>query len=158
HLVRELQTDRNPEYTPLFQTMFILQNFPLEELQLPELTVSPLEIDAPTARFDLTVEAYPYRKELFVYFDYRADLYDDVTITELQRSFEHVLEFVIGTPDALLESVPLLPNTAREELLSAGNPASVTLPNGALLLDAFKRVVKETPAIIAVRAGDMSLT
>jgi len=138
--------------------MFILQNFPLEELQLPELTVSPLEIDAPTARFDLTVEAYPYRKELFVYFDYRADLYDDVTITELQRSFEHVLEFVIGTPDALLESVPLLPNTAREELLSAGNPASVTLPNGALLLDAFKRVVKETPAIIAVRSGDMSLT
>jgi len=157
-LVRELQTDRNPEYAPLFQTMFILQNFPLEELQLPELTVSPLEIDAPTARFDLTVEIYPYRKELFVYFDYRADLYDDVTIVELQRSFEHVLEFVIANPSAPLESVPLLPNSAREELLSFGNLEFVTLPKGSLLLDAFSRAVNETPTKVAVRAGTESLT
>jgi len=157
-LLRELQTDRNPEYTPLFQTMFILQNFPLEELQLPELTVSPLEIDAAAARFDLTVEIYPYRKELFVYFDYRKDLYDDVTIAELQQSFRHVLEFVIANPSAPLESVPLSPESAKEELLNFGNPSPVTLPSGSLLLDAFKRVVNETPTKIAVRAGMQSLT
>jgi len=158
HLVRELQTDRNPEYTPLFQTMFILQNFPLDELELPELTVSPLEIDASTARFDLTVEIYPYRKELLVYFDYRIDLYDDATIAELQRSFGHVLEFVTANAGAPLASVPLLPESAKEELLNFGNPAPVALPSGSLLLDAFKSVVNETPAKIAVRAGTQSLT
>ena len=158
HLVRELQTDRNPEYAPLFQTMFILQNFPLEELQLPELTVSPLEIDTPTARFDLTVEAYPYRKELWIYFDYRTDLYDDVTIAELQRSFSHVLEVVTANPDAPLGSVPLLPESAKEELLNFGNPLPVTLPSGSLLLDGFKKAVNETPTKIAVRAGVQSLT
>jgi len=158
HLVRELQTDRNPELAPLFQTMFILQNFPLEELQLPELIVAPLEIDAPAARFDLTVEAYPYRKELYIFFDYRADLYDDVTIAELQRSFEHVLEFVIANPSAPLASVPLLLDSARKELLSFGNPSPVTLPDGSLMLDAFRKVVRETPTKIAVRAGTESLT
>jgi len=158
HLVRELQTDRNPEYTPLFQTMFILQNFPLDELQLPELTVSPLEIDSPTARFDLSVEIYPYRSELFVYFDYRVDLYDQATIVELQHSFRHVLEFVTAHPGAPLESVPLLPESAREELLSFGNPPAVTLPGGSLLLDAFKRAVSQAPEKIAVRAGTQSLT
>jgi amino acid adenylation domain-containing protein len=158
HLVRELQTDRNPEYTPLFQTMFILQNFPLEEVQLPELTGSPLEIDAPAARFDLTVEIYPYRKELWVFFDYRIDLYDDVTIAELQRSFEHVLNFVTANPGASLVSVPLSPESAREALLNFGNPSPVTLPGGSLLLDAFKRVVNKTPTKIAVRAGMQSLT
>ncbi len=158
HLVRDLQTDRNPEYTPLFQTMFILQNFPLEELQLPELTVSPLELDGSTARFDLTAEIYPYRKELWVYFDYRIDLYDDVTIAELQRSFKHVLEFVTADPGAPLESVPLLPESGRDPLLNFGNPSPVTLPSGSLLLDAFRRVVSQTPAKIAVRAGMQSLT
>jgi amino acid adenylation domain-containing protein len=158
HLVRELQTDRNPEYTPLFQTMFILQNFPLEELHLPELTVLPLEIAPLTSRFDLSVEIYPYRNELLVYFDYRIDLYDDATIAELQRSFKHVLEFVIANPAAPLESVPLLPESAREELLNFGNPAPVTLPSDSLLLNAFKRVVNETPTKIAVRAGMQSLT
>jgi amino acid adenylation domain-containing protein len=158
HLVRELRTDGNPEYAPLFQTMFILQNFPLEELQLPEVTISPLEFDTQTARFDLTVEIYPFRKELWVNFDYRIDLYDDVTIAELQRSFMHVLEFVTANPSVSLESVPLLPESAREELLNFGNPSPVTLPSGSLLLDAFKKAVNKTPTKIAVRAGMQSLT
>jgi amino acid adenylation domain-containing protein len=158
HLVRELKTDRNPDYAPLFQTMFTLQNFPLEELQLPELTISPLETDPLTARFDLTVEIHPYRNELFVYFEYRTDLYDDVTIAELQRSFKQVLEFVTANPSATIDSVPLLPEAAREELLNFGNPSPVTLPSGSLLLDAFMRVVNKTPAKIAVRAGTQSLT
>jgi amino acid adenylation domain-containing protein len=158
HLVRELQTDRNPDYAPLFQTMFILQNFPLDELELPELTISPLEIDPQTARFDLSVEIYPYRKELVVYFDYRIDLYDDVTIAELQQSFRHLLEFMTADPSVPLDRIPLLPESAREELLNFGNPSPVPLPRGSLLLDAFQRVVNETPAKIAVRAGTQSLT
>jgi amino acid adenylation domain-containing protein len=158
HLVRELQTDRNPDYAPIFQTMFILQNFPFEELQLPQLTISPLEVEPLTARFDLTVEIYPYHEELWVYFDYRIDLYDEVTIVELQRSFKHVLEFVTANPSVPLDSVPLLPESAREELLNFGNPPPVTLPSGSLLLDAFERAVNKTPMKIAVRAGMQSLT
>jgi amino acid adenylation domain-containing protein len=158
HLVRELQTGRNQEITPFFQTMFILHNFQMEEADLPKLSVSSLELDAATARFDLSVEVSPFRNELLVFFDYRTDLYDQATITELQRSFEYVLEFVTTNPSTALASVPLLPELAREELLNFGNPAPVTLPDGSLLLDAFKRVVGETPGKIAVRAGLESLT
>ena len=75
------------------------------------------EIDPPTARFDLSVEIFPYRKELFVYFDYRIDLYDDVTVAELQWSFKHVLESVIANPSAPLESVPLLPESSTTNFL-----------------------------------------
>jgi amino acid adenylation domain-containing protein len=158
YLVREIRTDRNPEHTPFFQTMFILQNFPLDELKLPELTVTPLEIDPSTGRFDLTVEVYPYRKELVVYFDYRIDLYHDATIGELQKNFKHMLESVIDNPGVLLEYVPLWPESEREELLNFGNPPTVAMPAGALLLDALTTVVKETPDRIAVRAGTESLT
>ena len=158
HLVREIQTDRNPEYTPLFQTMFILQNFPLEDLKLPELAVSPLEIGSSTARFDLTVEVYPYHGQLVVFFDYRTDLYDAETIAQLQESFRNVLEFVLDHPGATLESVPLTTASAREELLRFGNSPAVTMPPGSLLLDAFGRVVKETPEKIAVRTGTQTLT
>jgi amino acid adenylation domain-containing protein len=158
HLVREVQTDRNPENTPLFQTMFILQNFPLEDLKLPGLTVSPLEIELSTARFDLTVEVYPYHGQLVVYFDYRTDLYEAATIAEMQQNFRHVLEYVLDNSDAALESVPLTPESAREELLRFGNPPAVTLPPGSLLLDVFGKMVKETPDKIAVRAGTQALT
>jgi amino acid adenylation domain-containing protein len=150
-LVRELDTERNADRTPLFQTMFILQNFPLEELKLPGLTVSPLEIDASTARFDLTAEIYPYRKELYVYFDYRSDLYEEATIAALQRSFQHVLEFVLEHPEAAVESVPLQSPEATKTLLACGNPDPVILRPGSLLLDRFHRSVLERPNQIAAQ-------
>jgi len=157
HLVRELQTDRDPEYAPLFQTMFILQNFPLEELNLPQLTVTPLEIDASTARYDLTVEIYPYHGELWVYFDYRTDLYDSETIAELQRNFEHVLRYVIGAPTTQVENVPLMPEGVREALLHRGNDTVAETP-ADLLLESLERNVTQTPNKIAIRAGGVSLT
>jgi amino acid adenylation domain-containing protein len=158
HLVRELQRDRGPEYSPLFQTMFTLQNFPLEELKLPDLTVSPLEIEGSIARFDLTVEIYPYRKELFVYFDYRADLYEDATIAALQQSFEYVLKYVISSPHERVESVPLMSDETKEELLRWGNCDALATSPQSLLLDALDRHVTETPDKIAVRAGSDALT
>jgi amino acid adenylation domain-containing protein len=158
HLVRELQRDRGADYSPLFQTMFTLQNFPLEELKLPDLTVSPLEIDGSVARFDLTVEIYPYRKKLLVYFDYRADLYDDATITALQKSFEHVLRYVIGAPHEPVESVPLMSDEAREELLRWGNSNAAAIEPKRLLLDALDRYCEQTPDKVAVRASSDALT
>jgi len=157
-LVRELQRDRRPEYSPLFQTMFTLQNFPLEELKLPGLTVSPLEIEGSVARFDLTVEIYPYRKELLVYFDYRPDLYDETTIAALQRSFEHVLRYVIDTPHEPAESVPLMSDQDKEELLRSCSGEILEMQSKTLLLEALDRIGAEVPGKIAVRAGLHSLT
>jgi amino acid adenylation domain-containing protein len=158
HLVRELQTDRSPDHSPFFQTMFILQNSPIEELKLPGLTVSPLEIDAAAARFDLTAEIYPFRKELHVHFDYRSDLYDEETIAELLQSYRHVLEFVTAHPETPIESVPLCSVESKAQLLQKGNPSFVTMPAGSLLLDALDRFAMETPEKTAVRAGSESLT
>jgi amino acid adenylation domain-containing protein len=150
-LVRETHTDRNTDYAPLFQTMFILQNFPLEELKLPGLTVSPLEIDASTARFDLTAEVYPYRKELYVYFDYRADLYEEETIAELQESLRNVLEYAASHPDVPIEKIPLLSSETAKSLLAWGNPQPVSMPATSLLLHQFESFVKQRPDAVAVR-------
>ncbi|MHC5720978.1 MAG: condensation domain-containing protein, partial [Nostoc sp.] len=54
-LVEKLQPVREPSYTPLFQVVFVLQNAPLEALELPGLTLSPLEVEDGTAKFDLTL-------------------------------------------------------------------------------------------------------
>jgi len=158
HLVRASQSDRNPEYSPLFQTMFILQNFPLEEVQLPGVNVSHLELNSSIARFDLTVEVYPFHNELHVYFDYRTDLYDEATIDGLLESFEHVLQSVMRAPQALVESVPLMADDAKGALIAWGNPAAVDTSADVLVVDALERFAAEMPDKIAVRAGTNSLS
>jgi len=158
HLVRASQSDRNPEYSPLFQTMFILQNFPLEEVRLPDVHVSHLELDSSIARFDLTVEVYPFHNELHVYFDYRTDIYDAVTIDGLLESFEHVLQAVMRAPDTLVEAVPLMSGAAKKELIRWGNPLPVDTSEDVLVTEALERFAVETPDKIAVRAGTEALS
>ena len=158
HLVRELQTERNPNHSPFFQTMFILQNFPMDDLKLPGLTVTPLEIDAMTARFDLTVEVYPHQEELYAFFDYRADLYDDETITQLQQSFKHMLEQVVSHPEIEVDRVSLLPSTLREPLLTLGLGPEVAATSQPLLLEAIRTSIQVRPHKKAVECGDRSLT
>ena len=54
-LVEELQPARDLSRTPLFQVMFALQNAPAHgAARSPGMTVSPLEVESGTAKFDLT--------------------------------------------------------------------------------------------------------
>ncbi|HFQ92418.1 MAG TPA: non-ribosomal peptide synthetase, partial [Anaerolineae bacterium] len=54
-LVEQLQPGRDLSHTPLFQVMFVLDNAPLDALELPNLTLSPVEADSGTATFDMTL-------------------------------------------------------------------------------------------------------
>ena len=127
-------------------------------MNLPGLTVAPMEIDASTARFDFTAEVYPYRGELYVYFDYRIDLYEEETISQLQQSFRYVLDFVTTHPQVAVDRVPLFEPPVRAELLAFGNPAPIELPPDFSLLEAFARSVRDSPEKIAVRDRTHALT
>lgn len=156
-LVQELQVDRNPVISPLFQTMLILQNFQLDPLQLPGMTITPMEIDAITARFDLTVEMYPMRNELHLYFDYRSDLYDEATIVEIQASYEQVLRHVIAHPDTLVGRIPLL-SSQQKQMLLASSVGPQTEFSNKMLLAALHHYAEETPNRMAARGGEKELT
>src|SRR5262249_39169373 len=55
-LVEELQPQRDPSRSPLFQAFFVLQHVPQSVLQLPGLTLKPLEAErSVSAKFDLTL-------------------------------------------------------------------------------------------------------
>ena len=49
-----------------------------------------------TARFDLTLEAFPRKGELDIFFDYNRDLYDAGTIARLQQHYLAVLRAVVS--------------------------------------------------------------
>jgi non-ribosomal peptide synthetase component F len=54
-LVEELQPERTLSHSPLFQVMFHLQNAVTESLSLSGLSMSQLEVETETAKFDLVV-------------------------------------------------------------------------------------------------------
>jgi amino acid adenylation domain-containing protein len=157
-LVRELANDRSLEFAPLFQTMFTLHNFPLEEMKLPGLVVTPLEMEDVIARFDVNVEICPYKGELLVYFDFSDALYEPETMETIVDGYELALRAMIADAERKCESAPVLSEARREALLAFGNATEMSLRGVPMLLEALARHAQAYPDKAAVCAGEDVLT
>jgi amino acid adenylation domain-containing protein len=156
-LVRALRPERSVEHSPLFQVMFILQNFPLEDEHLPGLVTTPVELRVETARFDLTVEVFTQEKMTCAFFDYNSELYDLETIQRIQRHYLAILKSVLVDPTQAIGSIPLLSWPERQKLLVDWNGTEVPIPD-LCFHQQFEAHADTAPDRIAIMAGDHSLT
>ena len=101
-LVEELQPARHRSRTPLFQVLFVMENIPMETLALPGLTLTPLENQSRTARFDLALFAREDGDELMTKWTYKTDLFDRQTMTRLAGQFHALLENIAADPETRL--------------------------------------------------------
>ncbi len=156
-LVHALRPERSLDHSPLFQVMFILQNFALEEVQLSGLVTTPVEIPIASARFDLTVEVFTRHGEMHAFFDYNADLYDRQTMEQIQQHYLAILNAVLAEPDQSVDSIPLLGREERQKLLVEWNRTHASIPNLCFHQE-FEAQACAAPGRIAVIAGESSLT
>ncbi len=91
-LVEQLQPQRDLSHTPLFQVMFVLQNAPMSALELPGLTLSYLETDSNSAKFDLTLNMTQTQSGLIASFEYNTDLFKESTICRMAGHLQTLLD------------------------------------------------------------------
>jgi len=104
-LVEELQIERNQSYTPLFQVWFVLHNTPMPLLELPGLTLTPLEIESKTIKFDLMLSMWETAAGLNASFEYNADLFTAGTIARMTSHFETLLNQIVTQPEITLRDL-----------------------------------------------------
>lgn len=156
-LVQALRPERTLDHSPLFQVMFALQNFMLEDLNLTGITTSPVELGIDNARFDLTVEVFPKHGELWAYFDYNSDLYEPETIARIERHYVAILESVCADPSQKIGSISLLDAAERQKLLTEWNRTDTAIP-GWCFHESFEEHARQTPDRVAVIADGTSVT
>ena len=120
-LVEELRPERHLAYSPLFQVMFTLQNAPMASLDLPGLTLSPVESANRASRFDWTLSFSATPGGMGGYLEYNTDLFDGATIGRALQSLETLLAAVAADPGARVSELPLLPEAERWQVLEAWN-------------------------------------
>lgn len=107
-LVEILQPERDLSRTPLFQVMFAMQNAPRTSFELPGLTLSSLEVDSSTAKFDLSLDMWDEPDGFKGLFEYNTDLFDAATVARMVIHFEALLEGVAEQPDRPISALSLL--------------------------------------------------
>ncbi|MGZ4164352.1 MAG: amino acid adenylation domain-containing protein, partial [Tumebacillaceae bacterium] len=94
-VVMEVLPDRDLSVSPLFQTMFVLQNNADAAWELPGLSLRSHELHLGTAMFDLTLEMEEQDGALLANWEYSTDLFDDATISRMMVHFETLLTGIV---------------------------------------------------------------
>jgi amino acid adenylation domain-containing protein/non-ribosomal peptide synthase protein (TIGR01720 family) len=152
-LVDELQLARDLSRAPLFQVVFVLNNAPRQALELPGLTLTPMEIEGETAKFDLILGLSETDQGLIAKVEYNTDLFDGVTIRRMLKHFQNLLESVVVEPGQRLSELPLLDEVERRQLLE-WNMADAHYPAEACLHQLFEAQAARTPNAVAVTFED----
>ncbi len=104
-LVDGLRIPRSLAASPVFQVKLVLQNAPAETLELPGLTLSPVDAPASTAQLDLNLRVVPTPAGLYLSLQYATDLYDAPAMERLLEQLEEVLRVAVARPEIRLEEL-----------------------------------------------------
>jgi non-ribosomal peptide synthetase component F len=168
-LVEELHPERNLNQNPLFQVVFALQNAPMEALELPGLTLSPLQfVDTGTTRFDLEFHLWERKQNNGLGIDnsdgisgfvvYSTDLFDEATITRMLGHFQTLLEGIVANPEQRIADLALLSEAESHQLTVEWNNTQADYPKDQCIHQLFEAQVEKAPDAIAVVFEDKQLS
>src|SRR5579859_5531527 len=141
-LVEELHVQRDLSRNPLFQVMFVLHHASLRTVELPGMTLSPVEGDSETAHFDLTLQVLDTEQGLTATFVYNSDLFEAATIARMLGNFQTLLEAIVADPEQRISDLPLLTKIERQQLLVEFNNTKTDNPQDLCIHQLFEAQAK----------------
>jgi amino acid adenylation domain-containing protein/non-ribosomal peptide synthase protein (TIGR01720 family) len=156
-LVEEFQPERNLSHSPLFQVMFVLQNAPMETLELSGLTLTPIVPERSIAKFDLTLLMEETTQGLEGTLEFNTDLFESATIRRMVGHFQTLLHGIVENPLGHIQELPLLTDAEYQQLM-AWNDTAADYHQDKCIHQLFETQVKQTPETIAVVFEDRQLT
>ncbi|MEY2538448.1 MAG: hypothetical protein QOG67_2188 [Verrucomicrobiota bacterium] len=104
-LARALEPQSEPGYNPLFEVRFALQNHPMPEISLPNLSARLSMRSTGTARFQLGCEITETSDGLEVAWLFRENLFSRRDIESLDGIFQRVLAGICRSPENRISEV-----------------------------------------------------
>jgi amino acid adenylation domain-containing protein len=172
-LVEQLQLERDPDRSPVFQAMFVLQkalmsdeeslvSFALGEdgvkINLGNLELTSLALQAPDVQFDLKLAVAEKDGNIKASLEYNTDLFNQETAGRLARHYQILLESITTQPDLPVLSLNLLSESEKKQLIEEWNDTYADYSREVCLHQLIENQVERTPDAIAIVYEEQSLT
>ncbi|WP_262495039.1 non-ribosomal peptide synthetase [Kordia jejudonensis] len=150
-IVDHLEIERDQSRSPLFQTLFALQNN--EEVTGMNLGESKLEMmqqEFTTSKFDLSFNAVETNNGIACSITYTTALFKKETIQRMAEHFVQLIHSVLDDIDQPIDSLQLLTATENEQLVAHFGNAKTKASKKGNLVHAFESQVEKTPTATAI--------
>jgi amino acid adenylation domain-containing protein len=153
-LVEEIQPQRDLSYNPLFQVMFVLQNVPISNPSLSDVSVTYEEGYNETSKFDLTLFMEDSEQGLVATCEYNTDLFNADTVTRMLGHFQTILESIVSNPEQPISDLEFLTPSEVQQLLVEWNDTKTDYPQDKCIHQLFEEQVEKTPDAVALTFVD----
>jgi amino acid adenylation domain-containing protein len=157
-LVEELKPERRLAANPLFQVLFAVQNAPMGAIDLPGLSLAPLEFDMRVAQFDLELSFWDLAEGLAADLIYSTERFDPATALRLAGHLETLLQGLMADPGRRVSEAPLLSAAERQQLVREWNDTGRAIAGPPLAHQIVARQAALTPDTVAVEHGEERLS
>ncbi len=157
-LIDALDLPRDTSRNPLFDTMFVYNNFDATEVNNEELTITPVEVGHRTSKFDLSLELFDQQKFLKGHIEFSTRLFDRNTIERFVKMFVQLVDSITASPDATIASLNFLIEEDHKSLETFNNTLQESYFKEETLLDLMELQRDNTPDAIAIEIEGKTLT
>jgi len=157
-LVEALQPERDMSHSPLFQVAFILQNAPLDKIELPELTILPFQAENESSKYDLTLNVAETEEGLALSLEYNTDLFERSTAQRILQHYRNVLSAVLENPKEKIAYLDYLTAEEKQRTLLDWNQTQTPFEKEAVVQQIFEALASEHPDRPALQFGGQTVT
>ncbi|WP_316214636.1 amino acid adenylation domain-containing protein [Bradyrhizobium sp. SZCCHNR2035] len=148
-VLRRLELPRDASFHPLFQVMFVYQNWPFPDLALPGLSIRRANVHPGASKYDLTLVIEERDGVLEGYVEYATALFVRESIEDFASGFCQALAEFIEDPTRRVKEL-LAPSTETRREILASWDAAESQPLHLLndLVETHARACPEKPALL----------
>jgi amino acid adenylation domain-containing protein len=153
------QWSEAPTGAPLFETILIFENYPMEEFLMQGagmFSFAHVRTLEPT-NYPITLVVTPGR-EIALKVVYDEGRFDRATIQRLLGHYEALMRHIAEFPRQALGTINIITEAERLQILEVWNQAASPMPDGMTFLHLFEDCVSSRPDHIAIKFGGKSCT
>jgi amino acid adenylation domain-containing protein len=160
-VVQELGLPRDVSRSPVFQAMFVLQNYEMGRFSSAasgadtEFRWTPMELRA--TRFDFELHLVEIPDGLWGKLVYNTDLFDRSTVERMADRFGTLVTAIAAAPGTRVSELDLMPAAETALVTATWNDTAAEFPAAATLHGIIEEQVARTPDAVAVTFEGESL-
>ncbi|NML40058.1 amino acid adenylation domain-containing protein [Chitinophaga sp. G-6-1-13] len=158
-VVEAVVKERDMNRSPLFQSIFILQNVPaIPVLRIGDVVVTEEPVVRNASLFDLTWIAEERAEGISIYLEYSTDLFQENTIRKMFSHYETLLASIVKDPAQAIGLLEMLDRSEKEQLIVDFNSTSIPYPAEKTITALFDEQAALAPDAVALIFEEEQLT
>ena len=157
-LVNKLDTTRNTNRNPLFDTMFIYQNMGAPKLNFKGIKTKYVEANTNISKFDFSLEIIPNKNNFDLRFEYCTKLFDQEFIQNLGNRYIKIIKQITHDYSTKISNINILSEKEKNQILYDFNKTDFPYDKEKNIQTIFEENAQNYPDKIAIIFENQSIT